>query len=84
MQVGATNDAVSIHVEAEAFLYKMVRLLVATLVATSRRPELGTELQHLLATVQGRNYGPAPANGLFLERITYTRAEKGHSYLEPI
>ena len=62
---------VSIYVEADAFLYKMVRLLVTTLVATSRYTELGTSLEDLLRTAEGRCYPVAPPNGLFLEKITY-------------
>lgn len=75
--------ALRIYVEADAFLYRMVRVLVTALVAAGQhvvRPQElevaePTSLAMALKRVKGQ-CRIAPPNGLFLQRITYAEEEK--------
>lgn len=60
------------HIEANRFLHHMVRFLVGTMLAeaSGRRPERAVK-DLLLAEHNDDVSPPAPAHGLFLEKVTY-------------
>jgi len=61
-----------VTVEADSFLYQMVRLLVAALLAVGRGELGAAELEGLLRGGDRRRLpGPAPARGLCLIRVGY-------------
>lgn len=63
------------RVEADGFLYRMVRNLVGTLVEIGRGRRPPEEMAALVAARDRRLAGPtAPARGLFLERVSYPSA----------
>ncbi len=70
------GDRVRLEVEADGFLYNMVRAITGTLVlvGTGRRPESWvSEVLHAEARAEA---GPtAPPQGLFLLRVRYDNAE---------
>ena len=69
------------EIAANRFLHHMVRFLVGTMldIATSRRPL--DDMPRLLAASDNREVSqPAPAHGLFLERVEYPH----DLYLDPI
>ncbi|MDQ6633231.1 MAG: tRNA pseudouridine(38-40) synthase TruA, partial [Gemmatimonadota bacterium] len=71
---GRTSGLV-FEIEANRFLHHMVRFLVGTMmdVATGRRP--AAELSALLTASSNDDVSPpAPAHGLFLDRVTYPDA----------
>jgi tRNA pseudouridine38-40 synthase len=66
------DEALAFWIEADAFLFRMVRTIAGTLlqIGSGRRTE--EEFQGLLVMPpQGRAEAPAPARGLCLMRITY-------------
>ena len=70
------NDLLVIEVEADGFLYNMVRSIVGTLVEVGRgaRPECWPA--EVLAAVDRRAAGPtAPPQGLFLVNVEYDGGE---------
>lgn len=67
------------EIRANRFLHHMVRFLIGTMldVATGRRPL--EDVSRLLAAADNREVSvPAPAHGLFLDRVDYPR----HFYLD--
>ncbi|CAK9071355.1 unnamed protein product [Durusdinium trenchii] len=77
----ARPERVSLWVEAEAFLFRMVRVIATALVACAREPlELEVnDPESFAATMEciKSRCNLAPPNGLFLQSITY--AESGQS-----
>eukprot|EP00434_Breviolum_minutum_P028666 symbB.v1.2.025367.t1/scaffold2417.1/size139139/2 len=76
----------SIYVEADAFLYRMVRVIITALVAAGRQIIHPCELQvsdpEMLEKTMARIKSQcqiAPANGLFLQKITYGRKSLARS-----
>lgn len=72
LEVTRSGDDVAIEVEADGFLYNMVRTIAGTLamVGTGRRPE--TFPAEALAAEDRAAAGPtAPPQGLFLLRVNY-------------
>jgi tRNA pseudouridine38-40 synthase len=70
--VDRTGDLVRVEVEADGFLYNMVRSIAGTLilVGLGRRPE--SWVAEALAAEDRRRAGPtAPPEGLFLVRVRY-------------
>lgn len=64
-----------LDVEADGFLYNMVRAIAGTLMDVGRghRPE--SQVEEILASRDRAQAGPtAPAQGLFLMRVTYEKA----------
>lgn len=71
-RVGQGDDSIVIEVEADGFLYNMVRTIVGTLVEVGcgKRPE--TWPGEVLRSMDRRVAGPtAPPQGLFLVRVEY-------------
>jgi tRNA pseudouridine38-40 synthase len=69
---GAESDLVTIDVEADGFLYNMVRAIVGTLVEVGRGAEQDAWVADVLAAADRRRAGPnAPPQGLFLVRVDY-------------
>lgn len=65
-------DLVMFEVEADGFLYNMVRNIVGTLVEVGRGNEPESWPGEVLAAGDRREAGPkAPAHGLFLVRVVY-------------
>ena len=70
-QVGA---CISIEVEGDGFLYKMVRLMIGALVHVGSGLVSSSEIHSRLKTPRGTNRearNAAPADGLFLVRVRY-------------
>jgi tRNA pseudouridine38-40 synthase len=66
------NDTIRIEVEADGFLYNMVRTIVGTLVEVGRGSEAETWPGEVLAAKDRRVAGPtAPPQGLCLLRVVY-------------
>jgi tRNA pseudouridine38-40 synthase len=64
-------QALRFTVTANAFLFRMVRRMVALTVKVGRRQLALADLCSLRDSVGGVTPGPAPANGLVLSRVTY-------------
>lgn len=66
---------IQIEVEADGFLYNMVRTIVGTLVQVGREKMPANHVARVLASRDRRQAGPtAPPQGLFLLRVNYPRA----------
>ena len=69
---GAQKDLITIEVEADGFLYNMVRAIVGTLVEVGRAAQDESWVAEVLAAADRRAAGPtAPPQGLFLVRVDY-------------
>ena len=68
---GGELEALRFTVTANAFLFRMVRRMVALTVKVGRRQLALADLRRLRDSVGGVTPGPAPAGGLVLSRITY-------------
>jgi len=69
---GEERNLVTIEVEADGFLYNMVRAIVGTLVEVGRGAEEEAWVAQVLAAADRRAAGPtAPPQGLFLVRVQY-------------
>ncbi len=74
--VNRANEFVWIDVEADGFLYNMVRSITGTLVEVGKGKWAESKVAEVLATEDRREAGPtAPPQGLFLVRVRY-RQEK--------
>ena len=70
------NDLIAIEVEADGFLYNMVRTIVGTLVEVGRGTQSETWPAEVLAAQDRRVAGmTAPAHGLFLLRVEYNEGK---------
>lgn len=75
---GEDRDLVTIEIEADGFLYNMVRTIVGTLVEVGRGAEDESWVAQVLAAADRRAAGPtAPPQGLFLVRVQYDCSEGG-------
>jgi len=71
---GGENDVITLEIEADGFLYNMVRAIVGTLVEVGRGAEDESWVAQVLAATDRRAAGPtAPPQGLFLVRVDYGR-----------
>jgi len=69
---GARPHLITIEVEADGFLYNMVRAIVGTLVEVGRGAREESWIAKVLAATDRRRAGPtAPPQGLFLVRVDY-------------
>jgi len=75
---GADNF-ITIEIEADGFLYNMVRAIVGTLVQVGRGAQPESWPAEVLNALDRRAAGPtAPPEGLFLVSVDYTGKEKEH------
>ncbi len=71
------NDAVWLDVEADGFLYNMVRSIAGTLVEVGKGKWPVSKVAEALAAEDRREAGPtAPPQGLFLVRVRYERLNR--------
>jgi tRNA pseudouridine38-40 synthase len=74
LAVNRFGDWVWLDVEADGFLYNMVRSIAGTLMNVGRRYWPESQVAEILKAEDRRRAGPtAPAQGLFLVRVTYDR-----------
>jgi tRNA pseudouridine38-40 synthase len=72
MTASIQGDFIKIKIEANAFLRHMVRNIVGTLVEVGRGKISSAEFRQILESCDRKTAGPtAPAQGLFLDKITY-------------
>jgi len=78
------DDFITIEVEADGFLYNMVRAIVGTLVEVGRGSQPESWLGEVLRAMDRRAAGPtAPPQGLCLARVEYKTATGGRAeYLQ--
>jgi len=68
------NGFVVVEFEADRFLYKMVRNMVGTLVEVGRGKMAPPEVAHILRSGDRRLAGQtAPAHGLFMKKVLFTK-----------
>ena len=71
-RAGGESQSVTVEVEADGFLYNMVRAIVGTLVEVGRGEQAKPGPPKCLAATDRRAAGQtAPAHGLFLVRVDY-------------
>jgi tRNA pseudouridine38-40 synthase len=74
LEVRRMDDLIWLDVEADGFLYNMVRAIAGTLMNVGRGYWPQSEVAEILRAEDRRRAGPtAPAQGLFLMRVTYER-----------
>lgn len=74
LSVNRVGDWIWLDVEADGFLYNMVRAIAGTLMNVGRGYWPESEVGEILKAEDRRRAGPtAPAQGLFLMRVTYDR-----------
>jgi len=72
LDVFRTEESMRIEVEADGFLYNMVRAIAGTLINVGRGYWAEMKVAEILKAEDRREAGPtAPACGLFLVRVTY-------------
>lgn len=72
LAVNRVGDWIWLDVEADGFLYNMVRAIAGTLINVGRGHWPETQVQEILQAENRTDAGPtAPAQGLFLMRVTY-------------
>ncbi|HEX4609775.1 MAG TPA: tRNA pseudouridine(38-40) synthase TruA [Urbifossiella sp.] len=72
LTVDRLDETIRIEVEADGFLYNMVRAITGTLVQVGRGHWPEGEVAEVLRAMDRRRAGPtAPPEGLFLLRVTY-------------
>ena len=74
LTVNRFGDRVWINVEADGFLYNMVRAIAGTFMNVGRGYWPESHVAEILEAGERKLAGPtAPASGLFLMRVTYER-----------
>jgi tRNA pseudouridine38-40 synthase len=74
LAVNRCGDFIWIDVEADGFLYNMVRAIAGTLMNVGRGYWPESQVSEILQAEDRAQAGPtAPAQGLFLMRVTYER-----------
>jgi len=69
---GGCDDCVAVEIEADGFLYNMVRAIVGTLVEVGRGAQAESWLAEVLRAADRSAAGPtAPPQGLFLVKVDY-------------
>lgn len=72
LRINRVGDWIWIDVEADGFLYNMVRAITGTLIQVGRGYWEPTEVERILASKDRTQAGPnAPASGLFLMKVMY-------------
>jgi tRNA pseudouridine38-40 synthase len=71
------SHVITTEVEADGFLYNMVRAIVGTLVEVGRGVQPASWVADVLAAADRRRAGPtAPPQGLFLVKVDYEQIER--------
>ena len=72
MAVERNGDMVTITIEADGFLYNMVRIIVGTLLEVAQGKTQPQDIPVILAALDRTKAGPtAPPQGLYLNRVFY-------------
>ena len=72
LDIGQEGELLIFNIEADGFLYKMVRNIVGTLVEVGAGKMKPRQVKEVLASRDRRRAGPtAPAGGLYLVRVDY-------------
>jgi tRNA pseudouridine38-40 synthase len=72
LSLNRVGEWIWIDVEADGFLYNMVRAIAGTLIDVGRGYRSASQIAEILEAEDRRQAGPtAPAQGLFLMRVTY-------------
>ncbi len=72
VKVSTVGDVMEIEIEGEGFLYKMVRLIVGTMIHIARGKARPEWLRELLTDTEGlQSNHAAPAEGLYLVAVHY-------------
>ena len=72
ISVGRDGDMVTITIEADGFLYNMVRIIVGTLIQTAQGKISPGQIPEILEALDRKKAGPtAPPDGLYLNRVFY-------------
>jgi len=72
LEVCRDGDMIRMYVQGDGFLYKMVRIMVGTLVEVGQGRRASSAVAEILASRDRRQAGPtAPGCGLWLVRVTY-------------
>jgi tRNA pseudouridine38-40 synthase len=80
LAVNRFGECIWIDVEADGFLYNMVRAIAGSLVQVGRGFWPETRLAEVLTAMDRKLAGPtAPPEGLFLLRVTYSQPPQGSS-----
>jgi tRNA pseudouridine38-40 synthase len=78
-----SEDELMIEVEGNAFLYRMVRVLVGSLIQVARGRESLNWLSELISSPAGlQSHQTAPAGGLYLARVNYPGGESATAAAE--
>jgi tRNA pseudouridine38-40 synthase len=76
LEVIESEDELVVEVEGNAFLYRMVRVLVGSLMQVARGRESRSWLSDLIGRSDGlQSHQTAPAGGLYLVRVNYPGGE---------
>jgi len=72
LQIRKKNDLVSIEIEGDGFLYKMVRNIVTVLLDVGTKRLEPTDVKHIIQHKDRQSIGAtAPAHGLCLHKVLY-------------
>ena len=72
VEVTKNNEQIQINVDAKSFLQSQVRIMVGTLVNVGEGKINPEDLKFIIKKAKRENAGPtAPAEGLYLLRVTY-------------
>ena len=83
LSVNRVGDYIWLDVEADGFLYNMVRAIAGTLMNVGRGYWPESQVAEILNAEDRREAGPtAPAEGLFLMRVTYADVRRTRNKLE--
>ena len=76
-----TDDCVQVRICADGFLYKMVRIIVGTLLAVNEQKIDKNQISYIIAARDRSAAGKtAPPQGLYLNRVFYDIKEVENAY----
>ena len=72
ISVDRNNDMVTLTIEADGFLYNMVRIITGTLLYVAQGKILPDDIPEIISALDRSKAGPtAPPDGLYLNRVFY-------------
>jgi len=72
IEIQENNNVIEIYVEADGFLYNMVRIIVGTLIDTGLRKKTVKDIEYMLkAKDRSVSSETAPSKGLCLYKVKY-------------